>query len=145
MGFFSWECCACHNSILNVYSSTLEFTDKDGNKQDGGWLSEVTFVGKANAEYLDFPSDGYTKDGTVYVSGMYNGYGSIEGEEFEFLDVSPKDYRLFHHECWRAVGEPDIEQALRDFAANDSCKYQGHFIDVNFCEKIKKPEGFALY
>ena len=102
-------------------------------------------MGKANAEYLDFPSDGYTKDGTVYVSGMYNGYGSIEGEEFEFLDVSPKDYRLFHHECWRAVGEPDIEQALRDFAENDNCKYQGHFIDVNFCEKIKKPEGFALY
>lgn len=81
MGFFSWQCKGCDQSVKAPY-----------NLDNLAWQSEAVFI---------------DTDGTVY-SGEYDGYGRIDHPDLEddgdiWGQGAPE---LWHKLCWEASGEP---------------------------------------
>ena len=138
MGFFSWNCCACGNEILNVYSGTAYKKE---------WMFDV--VALFDLRYVDeelvwnLPVVG---EECVMASGIYNGYGEIDGCEAEInlVDLDARQFRLFHKACWTALEEPCGLEELYSFPENASAPNQGHFFNDGELNNINKPE-FLLH
>jgi hypothetical protein len=138
MGFFSWNCCSCNQSIVNFYVAKAF--------KEVQWLSEISVIGH-NADYLFERQDEYILDDgeTVRVAGCYSGYGGIDGEDIELVDLNMSTVRIFHDLCWHSVGSPGYHDAIKNFPANCGDQYQGHFVDEGVVKRVKKPAGFSLY
>jgi hypothetical protein len=138
MGFFSWNCCSCNQSIVNFYVANAF--------KEVQWMSEISVIGH-NADYLFERQDEYILDDgeTVRVAGIYSGYGGIDGEDIELVDLNMSKVRIFHDLCWQSVGSPGYHDAIKNFPANCGDQYQGHFVDEGVVKKVKKPDEFALY
>ena len=138
MGFFSWNCCACNNEILNVYAATAV---------DNQWLADIVALIDAskvsdellwNLEVVD--------NECLLAKGMYDGYGRIDGldEEVSFIDMSAHAFRLFHEACWEACGSPSTLKDMLGYPVNDGAPNQGHFVEVSDYKDVVKPQ-FMLH
>ena len=138
MGFFSWNCCSCNQSIVNFYVAKA-FKELE-------WMSEISVIGQPD-DYLFERQDEYIMDDgeTIRVAGIYSGYGGIDGEDIELAEIDMSKIRIFHDLCWYSVGSPYYRDAINNFPVNRSDDYQGHFVDEGVVRRVKKPAAFSLY
>ena len=78
MGFFSWDCPCCQNSVRARPATTPE----------SAWMSDAVAV---------------FEGGTV-LTGQYDGYGRVGNGHYE-LDFG-QDFALYHRACWELAGKP---------------------------------------
>lgn len=110
MGFFSWECPVCNKSIRSHWAT------------DDINMQRCVVV---------FP------DGT-FVTGLYDGYGRLKdkGVIHDLMKIQPprfndedfdldRELKMYHRNCWGAVGCPDFNHARWSRYAND----QGFFLE----------------
>jgi hypothetical protein len=94
MGFFSWKCNGCHESIKAPYDIP----------EGMGWQNEVVVL----------------EQGGPIIVGVYDGYGRVErdpvaggviwdyNEEYGFSDEDPE---MWHRRCWEKAGNPPYSGA----------------------------------
>ena len=100
MGFFSWQCKGCDQSVKAPYHQELSKL---------AWQSDAVCL---------------KSDGDVY-SGEYDGYGSIDDPALEpgeniWEDSEPE---LWHKRCWENAGKPSFT------GASEAAEDQGYFFD----------------
>ena len=78
MGFFSWNCKGCGESIKAPY----------GIPESMAWQNDAVCLGA---------------DGLSRLAGEYSGYGEIAGYDIPEDGDGPE---LWHQKCWRDKGEP---------------------------------------
>ena len=95
MGFFSWNCKGCDESIKAPY-----------NIPEGiEWQNEAVAIGK----------------GPDITLGYYDGYGRINGVE---VDQSVDDPEMWHKKCWMGAGQPLEYTSASDYAEDQGFFYE---------------------
>ena len=103
MGFFSWECNACHHPMLSHWA-TNEVND---------WMQQVTV---------------FMEDGSSF-EGRYDGYGRVldlddDVKKQLHYELEPMCY---HTACWLAL-EPEKRSEIT-YKPSDNAADQGFFFD----------------
>jgi len=102
MGFFSWNCKGCGESIKAPYDLPDELA----------WQNEIISIAADN----------------TLVSGNYDGYGRIEGYWAD--DELGRNPEVWHGECWVKAGKPTKYSGASDYAEDQGFFY-GCDCDVN--------------
>lgn len=90
MGFFSWQCKGCDQSIKAPY-----------NLDALAWQADAVCL---------------KSDGAVY-SGEYSGYGVIDDPALEREDIwEDSEPELWHKRCWENAGKPSFTGASKQAA-----------------------------
>lgn len=114
MGFFSFQCKGCGNSILSPYA----IGDKNA------WMAEVTAV---------YP------DGTI-LSGTYDGYGRIAELDDDGLNFAFEDVSVWHTECWLDAGSPGYN-GCSEHADDQGYFFDDDKYDFTFGEMKRNPRA----
>ena len=85
MGFFSYLCKSCEQPLLSPYS---EFGSENGWMMYGVYISPASEV----------------------VCGVYDGYGRLDGYEFNPYATTPPGPEpcVYHYACYMAEGQPVV-------------------------------------
>ena len=107
MGFFSWKCRGCGESI-----------------KAPGTCKHMVWQNVAVAQ----------KSLGTRLVGRYDGYGSVDGYEFE------GDVEMWHRECWIKAGKPNFT------GYSDPADDQGCFYECPECKAITvhQDDGFKI-
>lgn len=97
MGYFSWDCPCCHNSVRSHSATTA----------DSQWMSRAVAV----------------FEGGTLLRGEYDGFGGVGNGHYE-LDVG-EDFALYHEACWLLTGKPAFSQPSRH--AHDQGHFVGEY------------------
>lgn len=95
MGFFSWNCKQCGESIKAPYNLP----------KDIGWHNDAVVI---------------TEGSNIY-RGSYDGYGSINGVDFCFDTVPHPE--MWHDKCWFEAGSPLEFSGASDYARDQGFFY----------------------
>lgn len=79
MGFFSYSCKGCGQSLRSYHAVT----------KDSSWMQSVVV---------------YLKDGRFF-QGAYDGYGRLDTGTGE-LELMDCEFTAYHQRCWRLLGRP---------------------------------------
>lgn len=85
MGFFSWDCPCCQNSVRSRAATTPE----------SAWMSDAVAV----------------FEGGTILKGEYTGYGQVGDGDYE-LDYG-QDFALYHAACYALAGKPAFTEPSR--------------------------------
>lgn len=99
MGFFSWDCKGCGNSMRSAHAVT----------KTSAWMKQVVI---------------YTKGSKTARRGEYDGYGRVGSSDYDddsFWDG--REFTAYHKACHEIMGKPKFDGQSRD--AHD----QGYFVD----------------
>jgi len=94
MGFFSWNCKGCNESIKAPYDIPKEMA----------WQNDAVLLCE-NGEF---------------VSGDYDGYGRVGHFDIGWNDDVPE---LWHKKCWEQAGEPREYTGASDYAEDQGFFY----------------------
>lgn len=113
MGFSSWECPRCGDSIISQHAIN------EGERELIGWQKYCVAL---------------FEDGSV-VMGEYDGYCRVETESGAVVSLVEADGKVavYHRACWEADGRPAYTEPSAP--AHD----QGYFFDARVCRE-PKPE-----
>ena len=78
MGFFSWNCRGCEESIKAPYDIPENIK----------WQNDCVLV----------------REDKGPLNGQYDGYGRIDGRDAGMVDDDPE---LWHKKCWENAGKPE--------------------------------------
>jgi hypothetical protein len=115
MGFYSWECQGCGQSIRNHHACN----------KDSAWMNEAVLL-----RPKEYPKVGH-----------YDGYGRLETVAGDVLELGD-DPALYHRTCWHLLGKPKFEKPSR--YARDQGHFVGEFDPPEpktrgDCEALKPP------
>jgi len=102
MGFFSWNCKGCNESIKAPFEVPVDIE----------WQNDAVLL---------------CEDGSL-VCGDYDGYGRIGGADIEFKTSNPE---LWHKKCWEKAGQPMKYSGPSDYAQDQGFfyDYEGAYED----------------
>ena len=107
MGFFSWNCKGCNESIKAPYDIPKEMA----------WQNEAVLM---------------CEDGTM-VCGDYDGYGRVGHFDIGRNEDAPE---LWHKKCWEESGQPMKYSGASDYAEDQGFFY-GDDCDVECFEVVE--------
>lgn len=114
MGFYSWNCPCCGNSIRSRHSTNAT----------SAWMSKVVVV---------------FADGDR-VSGEYDGYGRV-GAKLDYEGLEDGKFAMYHRACWELAGKPEF--SAPSVYASDQGYFVGDYDppcpqQVKTCEQMRR-------